>query len=163
MPVNALKSVLTPVARRLASAPWFARIGPNVVPPLDRVLHRLTGGRILLPQIILPSMVLTTTGRRSGLPRQTPLVCMPEPDGSFVVVGSNFGREQHPAWTGNLLHTPAAEVSFEGRRIPVTATLLEGADRDEVWPRLVRIWSVYDTYVARAGGRELRVFRLTPS
>lgn len=163
MPVNALRGVLTPVARRLASAPWFVRIGPTVVPPLDRVLYRLTGGRVLLPQIILPSMVLTTTGRRSGLARQTPLVCMPEPDGSFVVVGSNFGREHHPAWTSNLLHTPAAEVGFEGRRIPVTARLLEGAERAEVWPRLVRIWSVYDTYVARAAGRELRVFRLTPS
>jgi deazaflavin-dependent oxidoreductase (nitroreductase family) len=162
MPVNALQGVLTPVARRLASAPWFARIGPKVVPPLDRVLHRLTGGRVLLPQIILPSMVLTTTGRRSGLARQTPLICMPEPDGSFVVVGSNFGRDHHPAWTGNLLHTPEAEVSFEGRRIPVTARLLEDPERAEVWPRLVRVWSVYDTYVARAG-RELRVFRLTPS
>jgi len=77
MPVPALQGVLTPVARRLASAPWFARIGPKVVPPLDRVLHRLTGGRVLLPAIVLPSMVLTTTGRKSGLPRETPLICMP--------------------------------------------------------------------------------------
>ena len=162
MPVKALQGVLTPAARRLASAPWFARIGPRVVPPLDRVLHRVSGGRILLPQIILPSLVLTTTGARSGLPRRTPLICMPEPDGSFVVVGSNFGRDHHPAWTGNLLHTPAAEVGYEGRRIPVTAHLLEGSERADVWPRLTRIWSVYDIYVARAG-RELRVFRLTPS
>jgi deazaflavin-dependent oxidoreductase (nitroreductase family) len=162
MPVKALQGVLTPVARRLASAPWFARIGPRVVPPLDRVLHRVSGGRILLPQIILPSMVLTTTGARSGLPRRTPLICMPEPDGSFVVVGSNFGRDHHPAWTGNLLRTPAAEVGYEGRRIPVTAHLLEGTERSDVWPRLVRVWSVYDTYVARAD-RELRVFRLTPA
>jgi deazaflavin-dependent oxidoreductase (nitroreductase family) len=157
-----LQTVLTPVARRLASAPWFAKIGPRVVPPLDRVLHRLSGGRLLLPQLVLPSMVLTTTGSRTGLPRQTPLICMPEDDGSFVIVGSNFGREGHPAWTGNLLRQAKAEVSYRGRTIPVTAELLEGADRDEVWPRLIRIWSVYDTYVERAG-RKLRVFRLTPS
>jgi deazaflavin-dependent oxidoreductase (nitroreductase family) len=163
MPVNALRGVLTPVARRLASAPWFARIGPKVVPPLDRALHRLSGGRILLPQIVLPSMVLTTTGRRTGLPRQTPLICMPEEDGSFVIVGSNFGRDHHPAWTANLLDEPKAEVSYQGRRIPVTGRLLDDAERAEVWPRLVQIWSVYDTYVERADQRELRVFRLTPA
>jgi deazaflavin-dependent oxidoreductase (nitroreductase family) len=163
MPVAALRSVLTPVARRLASAPWFARIGPKVVPPLDRVLNRLSRGRVLLPAIVLPSMVLTTTGRRSGLPRETPLICLPEADGSFVVVGSNFGREHHPAWTANLLDEPTAEVRYRGRRIRVTARLLEDAERAEVWPRLVRIWSVYDTYVERADRRQLRVFRLTPS
>ena len=157
-----LQTVLTPVARRLAGAPWFARIGPKVVPPLDRALHRISGGRLLLPQLVLPSMVLTTTGSRTGLPRRTPLVCMPEDDGSFVVVGSNFGRDRHPAWTGNLLHQPTAEVSYRGRSIPVTAKLVEGAERTEMWPRLVRVWSVFDTYVARAD-RELRVFRLTPS
>jgi deazaflavin-dependent oxidoreductase (nitroreductase family) len=163
MPVHALRGLLMPVARRLASAPWFAEVGPKVVPPLDRLLHHLSGGRVLLSAIVLPSMVLTTTGRRSGLPRQTPLICMPEPDGSFVIVGSNFGRDQHPAWTANLLADPKAEVSYKGRRIPVTATALEGAERAQVWPRLVRIWSVYDTYVERADQRELRVFRLTPS
>jgi deazaflavin-dependent oxidoreductase (nitroreductase family) len=157
-----LQTVLKPVAQRLASAPWFAKIGPRVVPPLDRALHRISGGRLLLPQLVLPSMVLTTTGSRTGLPRQTPLICMPEDDGSFVIVGSNFGRDGHPAWTGNLLRQAKAEVSYRGRSIPVTAELLEGADRDEAWPRLIRVWSVYDTYVARAG-RKLRVFRLTPS
>jgi deazaflavin-dependent oxidoreductase (nitroreductase family) len=163
MPVSALQEVLTPVARKLASAPWFARIGPKVVPPLDRVLHRLSGGRVLLPAIVLPSIVLTTTGRKTGLRRETPLICLPEEDGSFVVVGSNFGRDHHPAWTANLLADPKAEVRYQGRRIPVTAQVLKGAERSEVWPRLVRIWSVYDTYVERADQRELRVFRLTPS
>lgn len=163
MPVAALQSVLTPVARRLASAPWFARIGPKVVPPVDRVLNRLSGGRVMLPAIVLPSMVLTTTGRRTGLPRETPLICLPEADGSFVVVGSNFGRDHHPAWTANLLDEPKAVVRYQGRRIPVTGRLLEDAERTEVWPRLVRVWSVYDTYVERADRRQLRVFRLTPA
>jgi len=164
MPVKSLQSVLIPVAQRLASAPWFAKIGPRVVPPLDRVLHRLSGGRILLPRIVLPSIVLTTTGRRSGLPRETPLICLPEDDGSFVVVGSNFGRDSHPAWTVNLLAEPKAEVRYAGRRIPVMAKLLDDTERAEVWPRLIGVWSVYDTYVERAerSERELRVFRLSP-
>jgi hypothetical protein len=53
-------------------------------------------------------------------------------------------------------------VRYRGRRIPVTGRILEDDERAEVWPRLVRIWSVYDTYVERAD-RRLRVFRLTPS
>ncbi|RAY11769.1 nitroreductase family deazaflavin-dependent oxidoreductase [Actinomadura craniellae] len=131
------------------------------MPPLDRALHRMSGGRLMTGQLLVPSMVLTTTGAVSGLPRRTPLACLPEPDGGWVVVGSNFGREKHPAWTGNLLKDPVAEVGFRGRAVPVTARLLEGAERDEVWPRLLKVWPVYDRYVERSG-RELRVFRLTP-
>ncbi|MFC7728991.1 hypothetical protein [Actinomadura keratinilytica] len=54
--------------QRVSGAPWFARVGPKVVPPLDRALHRLTGGRFLLGQAVVPSLVLTTTGAVSGLP-----------------------------------------------------------------------------------------------
>jgi deazaflavin-dependent oxidoreductase (nitroreductase family) len=161
MPSSRLKAVITPPVQRVAGSAWFAKVGPKVVPPLDRALHRLSGGRFLLGQYIVPSLVLTASGHRSGLPRRTPLACMPEPDGSFVVVGSNFGRENHPAWTTNLLHGPNAEVGYRGRTIPVTARLLEGTERAEVWPRLLKVWPTFERYVERSG-RELRVFRLEP-
>ena len=152
---------LGPVFQRVAAARWFAKVGPKVVPRIDRFLHRASGGRLLLGQALVPSLVLTTTGAVSGLPRRAPLACLPEPDGSWIVVGSNFGRERHPAWTGNLLADPTAEVTFRGRTVTVTAALLEGEEREEVWPRLVRVWPVYDRYVERVD-RRLRVFRLTP-
>ncbi|GAA0354148.1 nitroreductase family deazaflavin-dependent oxidoreductase [Actinoallomurus spadix] len=161
MTSSRLKDAISPTVQRMAGSAWFAKVGPKVVPPLDRVLHRLSGGRLLLPQYIVPSLVLTAVGHRSGLPRRTPLACLPEPDGSFLVVGSNFGREHHPAWTANLMHEPAAEVDYRGRTIPVTARLLEGEERAEVWPRLVKIWPTFDRYVERSG-RRLRVFRLEP-
>lgn len=156
-----LKAAIAPAVQRVAAAPLFAKVAPAVVPRLDRALHRVTGGRLLLGQYLIPGLVLTTTGHRSGRPRQAPLLCLPEPDGSFIVVGSNFGRENHPAWSTNLLANPDAEVAYRGRRIPVTARLLEDPERAEVWPRLLRVWPVFDTYVERSG-RELRVFRLTP-
>lgn len=156
-----VRRMITPALQRMSATGWFARVAPTVVPPLDRALNRVSGGRLLLGQSVVPSIVLATTGHRSGQRRTAPLACLPEPDGSFVVVGSNFGREKHPAWTTNLLHDPNAEVIHRGRRFPVTARLLEGAERSEVWPRLLRIWPVYDTYVERVD-RELRVFRLTP-
>ncbi|MEU6037389.1 nitroreductase/quinone reductase family protein [Actinomadura sp. NPDC047616] len=147
--------------QRVSGSPWFAKVGPKIVPPLDKALHRLTGGRFLLGQAIVPSLVLTTTGAVSGLPRRAPLACMPEPDGSWIVVGSNFGREKHPSWSGNLLKNPDAEVSYRGRTVPVTAHLLDDAERAEIWPRLLKTWPVYARYADRVT-RQLRVFRLTP-
>ncbi|TYB42808.1 nitroreductase family deazaflavin-dependent oxidoreductase [Actinomadura chibensis] len=152
-----------PLFQRISGAPWFAKVGPKVVPPIDRTLHRLTGGRFLLGQLLVPSLVLTTTGAVSGLARRTPLACLPDtgPKGGWYVVGSNFGRENHPAWTGNLLKHPEAEVSFQGRTTPVTARLLDDGERADVWPRLTAVWPVYDRYVERTT-RQLRVFHLSP-
>ncbi|MFI0407539.1 nitroreductase family deazaflavin-dependent oxidoreductase [Actinomadura sp. 3N508] len=153
-----------PLFQRISGAEWFSKVGPKIVPPIDRTLHRLTGGRFLLGQLLVPSLVLTTTGAISGLPRRTPLACLPGPaseGGGWYVVGSNFGREKHPAWTGNLLKNPEAEVSFQGRTVPVTAHLLDDAERTAIWPRLIAIWPVYDRYVERTT-RQLRIFRLTP-
>ncbi|MBO2455498.1 nitroreductase family deazaflavin-dependent oxidoreductase [Actinomadura barringtoniae] len=152
---------LRPLFQRISGSPTFSKVGPKIVPPLDRFLHKVTGGRMLMGQALVPSLVLTTTGAKSGQPRQAPLACMPEDGGTWVVVGSNFGREKHPAWTGNLLKHPDAEVSFRGRTVPVTAKLLTDAEREEVWPELLKVWPVYDTYVERVD-RQLRVFRLTP-
>ncbi|WP_067482052.1 nitroreductase/quinone reductase family protein [Actinomadura hibisca] len=156
-----VKRAFGPLMQRVSGAKWFSKVGPKVVPPLDRALHRLTGGRFLLGQALVPSLVLTTTGAVSGQARTTPLACLPEQDGTWVVVGSNFGQEKHPAWTGNLIKTPEAEVSFRGRTTPVTARLLDDRERAEVWPRLLEVWPVYDRYVERVE-RQLRIFRLTP-
>ena len=148
-------------AQRMAATPVFAEVAPLVVPPLDRTLHRLTGGRFIVGRLLVPSLVLTTTGRRSGEPRDAPLACLPADDGWYVV-GSNFGRTHHPAWTGNLIATPEATVSFQGRTTEVVAHQLSEEDRAEVWPRLVAVWPLYDAYEDRAG-RGLRVFHLTPA
>jgi deazaflavin-dependent oxidoreductase (nitroreductase family) len=130
------------------------------VPPVDRTVHRLTGGRFALSTIVVPSLILTTVGARSGLTRQTPLATHPE-GGSWYVVGSNFGRPHHPAWTHNLLARPDAVVTHAGRTVPVRAHHLDEAQKAAVWPRLVARWPNYDRY-AEAAGRELWVFRLDP-
>jgi len=144
----------------MAATPWFSQVAPKLLPPLDRTLHRLTGGRSIVGRLLVPSLVLTTTGRRSGVPRDAPLACMPA-DGGWYVVGSNFGRTHHPAWTGNLIATPAAKVSFQGRTTEVVARQLSEEGRAEVWPDLVAVWPLYDAYEERSG-RDIRVFHLTP-
>ena len=150
------------VVHPIASSAAFARIGPRIFPPLDRAVHKVTGGRILTSQLFVDSLVLRTTGRRSGEGRDAPLACASEPGGTWLVVGSNFGKEHHPAWTANLLADPAAWVTRHGRTVAVVARLLTDDEREEAWARLRDVWPIYDRYEDRSG-RSLRVFRLTPS
>ncbi|MEU0893090.1 nitroreductase family deazaflavin-dependent oxidoreductase [Streptomyces massasporeus] len=148
------------VVQKVSSTRGFARVAPHVVPALDRAVHRLTRGKVLLSAQLLPGVVLTVTGARSGLPRRTPLACMPEDGGrSWILVGSNFGRPGHPAWSHNLLAHPDAEISWKGRDVPVTARLLAGEERAAAWQALLRFWPPYAAYQARVE-REIRVFRL---
>ncbi|MFJ2058080.1 nitroreductase family deazaflavin-dependent oxidoreductase [Streptomyces sp. NPDC087908] len=146
--------------QKMSSTRTFARIGPRVVPAMDKAVHRLTRGKVLLSARMLPGVVLTARGARSGLPRVTPLACLPEADGGWLLVGSNFGRPGHPAWTANLLARPDVEVNWKGEDIPVRARLLAGEERAEAWRAALEFWPPYATYQARIE-REIRLFRLT--
>ena len=150
------------LVQKVSSTRAFARTAPHVIPALDRAVHRLTRGKVLLSAQMLPGVILTCTGARSGQPRRTPLACMPDEDGGgWILVGSNFGRTGHPAWTANLLAHPDAEISWKGTDIPVTARLLAGEERAAVWKALLAFWPPYATYQARVE-REIRLFRIVP-
>ena len=132
--------------------------------PLDRkVLLRTGGRRTLLGPIGAPTLLLETTGRKSGLKRISPLLFARDDDGrSVIVVGSNFGQQHHPAWTGNLIADPRAVVKAGGRDVPVRAVLLEGDEAEAGYQRMVEVTRVYDVYRGRTD-RKIRVFRLTPT
>ena len=149
-------------ADRLLTSGPFRRIGPHVFPPFHRLVVRVSGGRTLLDTRSQPILMLTTTGARSGQRRDTPLAAVPLPDGSFYVVGSNFARESHPAWTANLLHEPAAQVLFRGTQADVNAVLVDGDAREDAWTEVVRwfpSWVSYTTVTTR----EFRIFHLVPT
>ncbi|MCP3782562.1 nitroreductase family deazaflavin-dependent oxidoreductase [Micromonospora sp. A3M-1-15] len=152
-------SAVQSLTRRLGHQKWFAATMRLLV-PADRLVGRLTKGRVVAFGLV-PSLVLTTTGRRSGKPRSNPLLYVPDGD-AYVVIGSNWGQQHQPAWSLNLLAQPAAEVDVKGRRIPVRAEPISGEERERLFTRLVAEWPAYRTYVERAGGREIRVFRLVP-
>jgi deazaflavin-dependent oxidoreductase (nitroreductase family) len=136
---------------------WLVR----TLMPLDRrLLVRSNGRRTLLGPIGAPVMLLETIGRKSRQPRVSPLLFARDGD-SVIVVGSNFGQQHHPAWTGNLIASPVAVAIVGGRRIPVTATLLEGDDAEAAYRKMVALAQTYSTYRGRTD-REIRVFRLTP-
>jgi deazaflavin-dependent oxidoreductase (nitroreductase family) len=147
---------LRSLVRGLGHRRWFALLGPVLV-PADRLVGRVTGGRVVALGLV-PSLLLTTTGRRSGRPRTTPLLGVPDA-GGFIVIGSNWGGRSHPAWALNLLANPDASIVHKGQRFPVRARLLAGVDRERAWRLALRHWPAYRTYAERAG-RELHVFAL---
>jgi deazaflavin-dependent oxidoreductase (nitroreductase family) len=133
-----------------------------VIPPIHRFILRMTGGRTMLDTAAQPMMMLTTTGAKSGLQRETPLATIPRPDGTYLVVGSNFARESHPAWTGNLLAHPEATVTFHGRTEQVTARLLDGDERAQRWSEALEWYPGWKDYT-EVTDRPFRLFLLTPA
>lgn len=128
--------------------------------PLDRrLLLRSAGRYTVLGPLGAPTMLLTVTGTKSGLPRTTPLLYARDGDG-LIVVGSNFGGDSHPLWTTNLLADPACTVTIGGAAVPALATLLEGAEAEAGYQRMVEVASTYGVYRSRTA-RQIRVFRLT--
>ena len=146
--------------RVLTSRP-FRAIGPRVIPPFHLAVNRLTRGRTLLDSAAQPMLMLTTTGAKTGRLRETPLAAVPIEEGRFVLVGSNFALEHHPAWTANLIANPYAEIVFHGERTPVRARLLEGAEREQRWQTALAWFPAWARYEAITE-RELRLFELQP-
>jgi deazaflavin-dependent oxidoreductase (nitroreductase family) len=151
------------LVRRLGHQRWFAATFRRLV-PLDRRVYRWTNGKFspLGAGWLIPTLMLTTTGRRSGLPRSQPLVYARDGD-DFLVIGSNWGQAHQPAWSGNLLANPAASVMVDGREVAVTARLVpHGPERDGLFTKLENEWPAYRSYVGRAAHRDIRLFRLRP-
>ncbi|MBY6412511.1 nitroreductase family deazaflavin-dependent oxidoreductase [Rhodococcus sp. BP-252] len=124
-----------------------------------RLLERTDGKYTILGPIAAPVVLLTTTGRKSGTPRTSPLLYYREGD-TLYVVGSNFGQQHHPAWTSNLLADPHATVAIGGKRIPVTATPVLGDEKVRIYDAFNDMVRVYGEYKTRTD-REMRMFALT--
>lgn len=153
-------SAVTGLLRRFSGKRWLATV-VKALTPADRALQARTSGRASLTGALgMPAVLLTTTGRKTGLPRTVALTYVRHA-GGLVVIGSNFGQAHHPAWSANLLADPEATVTVRGAHWPVRARLLTDFEKTDVWPALLRLWPGYAAYQARSG-RELRVFLLTP-
>ena len=141
-----------------AATPFGSRFIKALV-PLDQRVMRMTKGRYtLFGPTSMPEMLLTTVGRKSGQPRTAALSYLHDGD-RLLVLGSNFGQSQHPAWSSNLMANPEATALIGGEDIPILATPLAGADREQGMQRFLE-YPMYRAYRTRTD-RELRLFALT--
>lgn len=149
---------LRALARAVGTKPWLMRTSRFVV-WADKKLHKAFGGRVSLVALAgLPSLRLTTTGRKSGLDRATNLLYYPHGDG-FVLTASNWGRQHDPAWALNLRANPKASVALAGRPVDVVARELTGEEYDRMWAELLAFWPGY-AMEQKEAGRPLPVFVL---
>ena len=146
---------------------WFSWLTYTFIVPLDRLLYSRSGGRISVAHIgvkrpgALQTLLLTTTGRKSGQPRTTPVLYL-EDGASLIVVASNFGREHHPAWSGNLLANPNASARIRDRERTVVARQATEEEKGALWPRLLELYPAWEAYVERTD-RSFRAFFLEPA
>lgn len=154
-------------AKRAVAVPGVSRVLARVLPVADRAVLRATRGRTTATEAFtgLPTVFVTTTGARSGLPRTVPLVAVPLVGGPFAgdlaVIGSNWGGASHPAWVHNITADPRVSVAHGSHKVPAVAVELASDAAEEVWARAATMYAGYASYRERAGGRDIRVFALT--
>ena len=110
--------------------------------------YRETGGEVGYEWNGVPTLLLTTTGRRSGEPRTSPLIFGRDGD-DLLVVASVGGGPRHPAWYLNLQADPRAAVQVRADRFDVVARTAGPDDKPRLWQVMQGLWPNYDVYQAR--------------
>ena len=126
---------------------------------LDPILYKMSGGRLTSvgPQVI-PQLVLTTTGRKSGKERAVQLGYAEDGD-DVLVVASNLGGTNHPAWSYNLDANPRAKIQLGSEKRDIVATRLTDSEKAILWPKIADTLPQMKTYVKRTE-RNIKVYRL---
>jgi deazaflavin-dependent oxidoreductase (nitroreductase family) len=93
-------------------------------------------------------LLLTTAGRRSGAPRTSPLIHRTDSD-RWIIVASNGGSPNPPAWYVNMQANPDADIQVRDEVIPVRPRDAEGEERERLWKLMNEVWPDYDNYQTR--------------
>src|SRR3954468_24632625 len=111
-------TVMTPLAVRIGAISWMPRLLPQIT-ATDKLVQRVSRGKVTILDLAgLPNLMLTVKGRKSGVPRTTPLLCVPHQSG-YLIAGSNFGGKKKPVWVVNVRaaeeNGESVGVRFDGR------------------------------------------------
>ena len=151
--------LLTPVAVRIGAVSWMPKLLPQIV-MVDKAIQKTSGGRVTILDVAgLPNLMLTVVGRKSGIPRSNPLLCVPRGD-TILIAGSYFGGPKEPMWVKNIEANPDVTVRFNGETSAMRARLLEGDDRAKAWEAMLKTWPNFAKYEQRTD-RRIKVFELT--
>ena len=110
---------------------------------------------------VLPTLLLTTIGRKSGEPRPLPLI-YGEANGSYVIVASKGGMPNHPIWFLNLEANPECDLMVGPKALKARARVAEGEEREALWKQMAEIYPPYEDYRKSAGDRVIPVVVLDP-
>ena len=162
----------------LPHIPWWQRIIQRLATIevistgfLAKYLHRMDNdvlrwshGKRNLTQMLtgLPVVVITTTGAKSGKPRTLPLAGLPDGE-KIILVPTNFGQHNYPAWYYNLCANPKAHLQKNGYSREYTARTADQDEWDEYWKLSVHYYPGYQSYLERSGNKEIPLFVLEPA
>ena len=118
---------------------------PGLIAKVHTFLYRVSGGRLGGRISGSRVVLLTTTGRKSGKRRTTPLLSLPDGE-NIVIVASNGGNDRHPVWWLNLQANPHAELRTGNETKPVRAEAASEEEKARLWPLLVEMYSGYARY-----------------
>jgi deazaflavin-dependent oxidoreductase (nitroreductase family) len=130
---------------------------------IHRGILTLSGGRLGWDFMRMPTLELTTTGRKSGQARSVMLTSPVQEGDTIVVVASRGGDDRHPAWYHNVKADPAVEVRWKGGpRRPMQARVATAEERARLWPLVVERYSGYGQYQTKTE-REIPLVLLDPA
>lgn len=155
---SSIRRALTSVALSKPGTWFYSRVAARIDPPLAR----LSRGHLNSTFGMLPIVLLSTRGARTGLERTVALVYFT--DGNDVIlIASSFGRPKFPAWYHNLKANSRVRLQARGREGHYAAVEVEGEDRERLYELAQRLYSGYGIYQQRASGvRHIPVLRLSP-
>jgi deazaflavin-dependent oxidoreductase (nitroreductase family) len=142
---------------RLTHYRWFAVFMKHAGCHVDRMLIRASRGRLSMAGPAIPTMLLTTTGRKSGKERTVPLNYVRDGD-NLVAVCENFGLDKASSWPYNLVADPRARIETAGKARNYLARSATEEEVDRNLPRLIAMVPAIETYFERSGVRKVFVF-----
>jgi len=113
------------------------------------------------PELTVPALLLTTTGRKSGEKFIFPLFYGETGDGGYIIVASKGGAPKHPQWYLNLQAHPEVEVQVGTKKMKAKARTVSGAERARLWEEALKFWPPYADYATKTD-REIPVVVLEP-
>ena len=110
---------------------------------------------------MLTTLLLFTTGRKSGKTSILPLIYRPTGDGGYCIIASKGGAPAHPAWYLNLATNPSVHLKVATEEMDAVARVAEGEERERLWQLMVDYYPPYTDYQA-ATDRQIPVVVLDP-
>ena len=147
------------VSRQLGHYRWFSLTMKHVGSRLDRAMIHTSRGRLSISGPAMPTMLLTTTGRKTGKERTVPVYYVRDGK-NLVAVCENFGLEAASSWPKNLLANPKTRIEIGGLAADYLSRPATNEEVARNMPKLIDMWPAHETYLERSGTRKVFVFEL---